>query len=154
VSERAGQLAARLDEQFADVIGLVSGLTRADVAAPCHDPQGHTVAGVLTHLREGTDLVLGWAAVVTGQPIAARPDGAGAADPAASTAAALGHGQDELGRAIRALSDEQLDAVPPRAGELTDGTRKLHEIFDFIADDLRGHAIWVRAALTAARAAS
>jgi hypothetical protein len=155
VSERGEQLAARLDEQFADVIGLVSGLKQTDLVTACHDPQGHTVGGVLAHLRDGTDLVLGWAAAVTGQPPAASgpgpANGERAADPtAASTAAALRHGQDELGRTIRALTDEQLDIVPPSAGDLTDGTKQLHEIFDFILDDLRGHASRMKEALAVA----
>ncbi|HJQ02920.1 MAG TPA: hypothetical protein VJ851_15095 [Jatrophihabitans sp.] len=41
--------------------------------------------------------------------------------------------------AVRGLSDPQLDSVPPPAPSLTDGTRPLGEIAQFIANDLATH---------------
>jgi hypothetical protein len=66
VSRRAEELASELDREFSRMIELVGGLSPHQVQAPCEDSQGQTVGAVLAHLREGTHLVVDWAAGLAG----------------------------------------------------------------------------------------
>jgi len=178
VSERAEQLATRLDQELSRMIGFVSGLTESQLDAACADPQGATVRHVLVHLREGTEQVVGWAASVSADPSnggSARPAAPpaapaehahshshphdhshshppGPAQPAADveqTVALLRDGGSVIVGAVRGLSDRQLDHVPPATKGLADGATPLHGIVAFIADDVAGHLQHLKAAVAA-----
>jgi hypothetical protein len=176
VSERAEQLATRLDRELSRMIGFVSGLTESQLDAACTDPQGGTVRHVLAHLREGTDQVVAWAASVSAGPSnggSAAPAApaehahshshphshahghshpAGADQPAgdmAQTVAQLRDGGSVIVGAVRGLSDQQLDQVPPATEGLADGATPLHGIVAFIADDVAGHLQHLEAAVAA-----
>jgi len=163
VSERAEHLATRLDQELSRMIGFVSGLTESQLDAACKDPQGSTVRQVLAHLREGTDQVVGWAKGVSAGASSESPaapsahshshahvhththtqsNSPGTGRPAADveqTVALLRDGGSVIVGAVRRLSDQQLDRVPPPSAGLADGATPLHGIVAFIADDVAGH---------------
>jgi DinB superfamily len=176
MSERAEELAARLDTELSRMIEFLSGLTDSQLDAACKDPQGATVRHVLAHLREGTEQVVVWAANVAAKRSGAGNDpsnanedgsnanldrsngngdrssgGAAAHHPAPSvpsdqpnaeleqTVTQLRDGGAVIVGAIRGLTDQQLDFVPPASPGLADGATPLHGIVAFIADDVAGH---------------
>jgi hypothetical protein len=174
VSERAEQLATRLDQELSRMIGFVSGLTESQLDAACQDPQGGTVRHVLAHLREGTDQVVAWAASVSPDPsngasaappvpaahshahphphAHSHPHPAGPGQPAADVEQTVGQlrdGGSVIVGAVRGLSDRQLDQVPPATEGLADGATPLHGIVAFIADDVAGHLRYLKAAVGA-----
>lgn len=177
MTERGNRVAQRFEQQVEYVVELISGLSEHDLRVPCGDPRGHTVGGVVAHLRDGTGQVMRWADTMTpGVSVTAAPaavphahehsrghghghgheDGAGAVLTAAErdqVMAALAAGCGALARAVRGLSDEQLDSLPPPAPDLTDGTVPLHKIIDLITDDLASHMRHVEQALAAQPAA-
>jgi DinB superfamily len=65
------------------------------------------------------------------------------------TLAQLRDGGSIIVDAIRGLSDEQLDAIPPATEGLADGSTPLHSIVAFIADDVAGHLAHLRQAVAA-----
>jgi DinB superfamily len=75
VTERAIRLARQLDAELGRMARFVSGLTPDQVGAACADPQGDTVSGVLSHLREGTEQVVRWAARMADGGAAGHPVG-------------------------------------------------------------------------------
>jgi len=172
VSERAEHLATRLDQELSRMIGFVSGLTESQLDAACKDPQGATVRHVLAHLREGTDQVVAWAASVSADPSngssapsahsPAHPHSHSHADahshshatgtgrPAADVERTVAQLRDDgsvIVGAVRGLSDQQLDQVPPATAGLADGATPLHGIVAFIGDDVAGHLQHLKAAV-------
>lgn len=175
MTERAEHLAADLEVQLGLLTGLVASLRPEQVSAPCDDPQGADVAGVLLHLREGTDQFVDWAAHLTGggpapsttghghgHPHQVRPPGPDAAGPSGTvdpraqidlTLSALRRGGGAVVPAVRGLSDAQLDVVPPPVPDLADGVMNLEQILDFISRDLAAHLGHLRAAVAAVASA-
>ncbi|KAA2265771.1 hypothetical protein F0L68_04205 [Solihabitans fulvus] len=160
MSQRAEQLAARLDEELSRMGEFVSGLTAAQLDAACKDPRGVTVRHVLDHLREGIDLLLTWSdSVTSGSPAgvdvpaphthAHSHDPANAAADVATTVAALREGGSAFVSTVRGLTDQQLDSSPPPTESLTNGSTPLHEIVAFIADDVAGHLTHLKEAVGA-----
>jgi hypothetical protein len=69
------------------------------------------------------------------------------------TVAVMREGQAVIVSAVRRLSDEQLDAVPPPSPGLADGATPMHRIVAFIAEDVAGHLAHLREAVDASAAA-
>ncbi len=166
MSERGEQLAVRVEEKMSEVIRALEGLTEADLRVPSADPKAPTVGGLLAHLDEGTDQVLAWAGGAQGDDAGrtgpgrgpghahghghghgGRDGGAAGGPDLAGTITLLRQGRAALAGIVRGLTDEQLGSFPPPARDLTDGSRTLSQVIDFIIDDLTNHLGYLRAAL-------
>jgi DinB superfamily len=149
MSERAEQLAAQLDTELTRMVEFLCGLTESQIDAPCKDPQGDTIRHVLAHLREGTDQVVAWARNASGAGHGHSHSHSGDRPTAdlQQTVAVLRDGQETIVAAVRRLTDEQLDAVPPASPGLADGATPVHRIVAFIAEDVAGHLGHLRTAV-------
>lgn len=164
VAGRSEELASTIDRQSRDLDRFLAERSESDLRLPCADPGGSTVGAVLSHLGEGSDIVLGWLeAVVKGG--SGSGNGHGPSVPGADEA---GHGHDhDSGPAdlrahaerlrrggqtwaalVRGLSDAQLDQVPPLTKDITDGTKPLAEIMDRMIEHQLIHLDYIRAAVT------
>jgi hypothetical protein len=151
VTQRSNSIAARVEDSYADLIRVVSGLTPAQLAIPCDDHGGDTVGDVAAHLADGARQVLGW---VAGSPPAST-DGASAdeaghdhahVDPAEITAL-LQRSADTAAGLLRGLTDEQLEAVLPAAPGIADGHTPLEQVIDNMLDHQAHHLAHMEQAL-------
>lgn len=166
MSDRAERLADRLEQKVAEVMEMSAAVTDEQLRLRCADPKGSTVGAVLSHLREGTDDVLAWAARfhqsggtaaptdhahvhAHDHPHDHDPDHVPDAAEQAETVAALSRARTVLGGIVRGLSDEQLDYVPPATRDVTDGSLTLDGIVVAIVEDLDKHMAYVAAAVGA-----
>ncbi len=175
MSDRAERLADRLEQKVGEVMEMSAAVTDEQLRLRCADPKGSTVGAVLSHLREGTDDVLAWAARFHDSGGTAAPaahlhdhdhghvhddddhehdhehdhDHVPDAAEQAGTVAALGRARSVLGGTVRGLSDEQLDYVPPATKDVTDGSLTLEGIVVAIVEDLDKHMAYVAAAVGA-----
>jgi hypothetical protein len=162
MSERGEELAARLDRQISELAGVLSGLSESDLRAASQDPKAPTTGDLLDHLLGGTALVIGWLGRVSQSGPrqehgpgdhghgAGHPEAGGGAEGRADPAelvATFRSGGAELVQVVRAFRDEQLDSYPPATPELTDGSRTLGQVIDFVIEDLAGHMRYLNEAL-------
>jgi hypothetical protein len=161
VTQLSNSIAARVEDSYADLIRVVSGLTPAQLAIPCDDHGGDTVGDVAAHLADGARQVLAW--VAGGSPAStdqasadgasadgASADGAGHdhphVDPAEITAL-LQRSADTAAGLLRGLTDEQLQAVLPAAPGIADGNTPLEQVIGNMLDHQAHHLAHMEQAL-------
>jgi hypothetical protein len=179
MTERGSRTAQRFEQQVESVVTLILGLSEYDLGAPCRDPRGETIGGVVVHMREGTGQVMRWADTML-EGVMQAPAAQGPGEHSHPHGSGHSHGHDHshdhshshdgspgavtlaerdeamallaeagraLGAAVRGLTDSQLDSFPPPAADLSDGTIRLYQVVDFVADDLANHLRYVQDAL-------
>jgi hypothetical protein len=157
VRDRSELLASAIDQQTEEVAQFLAGRSDSDLALPCEDPSGATVAAGLSHLTEGYELVLPWLVQVTAGPVAA-PPGAAAAIPGGqppssgtvrSYAESLRRGGQGWADLVRGLSAAQLEQVPPATKDITDGSVPLADVIDRMIRHQAAHLAYLRSAVAA-----
>ncbi len=161
MADRSEQLASTIDRQANDLDQVLAGLTDSDLELPCADPGGATVGEVLSHLGEGSGMVLGWLDLVASGAPAGDQDSAGTQGHAghghghdAGAGSVRGHaerlrqGGETWSELVRGLSDEQLDQVPAAAENITDGTTTLAGIMALMIDHQSAHLDYIKTAVT------
>ncbi len=144
MTERSTGIASRVEQSYADLIRVVSGLTAAELAVTCDDHGGETVGAVVAHLADGARQVLAW---VSGSP----PDGDDHhghdhADPAEVTALLRQSADTAIGL-LGGLTDEQLQAVLPAAAGIADGNTPLEQVVINMLDHQAHHLASIEQAL-------
>jgi DinB superfamily len=151
VSTRNEQLAVAVETQSRETVEFLSGLSDADMNAPCADPSGATVGAIVAHLGEGYDQVLGWIEKVAWGTAAPAGTAAHRHDPHEPDLSAqielLRRGGADWAALLRRFGDEQLDRVPPATEGITDGSRSLAEIMDVMLDHQATHVNYIRQAV-------
>jgi len=175
MSERGYRIAQRFEWQVEQMATIVSALSADDLLVRCQDPQASTIGGVVAHLRDGTNDVVRWAETTVpriagpaGSAQIRHSDGHAHGhvhhdthphdhEPGPGTSVVTLAERDEvvanmsgfgraLATAVREMTDAQLDACPPAAPGLTDGT-PLHQVMVLMTDDLASHLRHVKVAL-------
>ena len=150
MTERADALANRSERQNEEMMKFLLGLEESDLDVPTQDPGGETVGGVLEHLAEGYAQLDDW----EGSGPAAEPEaehhhddhGHTHADGTThshaptptrenGTRARLPRLVEVIGRGgalgvsrLKAMTDEQLDSVPPASPGMASGSEPMIDV--------------------------
>lgn len=168
MSVRGEQLAARSEKQNEEMNTFLASLTDADLAAPTSDPGGTTVGAVLAHIAEGYEQLAGWddAGADAGEHEHdhphehphEHPHDHGSSGGRFGTVAALipvldGGGKLGVER-VRAMTDAELDAVPPANPGVASGSEPMVDVITRMMDHQVEHLGFLREAVSGARAGS
>ena len=163
MGERGSRLAALAEDQIAQTVEFMSGLSEADLHIPCPDDRGgSSIGGVAVHAGKGYGQAVRFL-----QALGIMLDDPSAVTGAQSQAYAMmhggrGHGHDhdhadehvhnlddtiaqlkvdsaKASEVMCKLTDEQYSLIPPAIGTMSDGRKNLEQVIESAVEHQRAH---------------